>query len=178
MNHKASRISINCTLLPCPFSLFLSLYHFRMMVYVSIYIYLHAYAPPHSGSRVTGELEETSAVVDRSLVLLPAALCCVSLFATYKKVKTVLNDTNALKAYSTENSREKKIIRLARFDLAETRKSHFRTLSTSYKSQKCNNHFPSPLYFRFPPLLSLPVRCEMKLSHARNSRSRFFPCGH
>jgi len=62
-------------------------------VCVSIYMCLQAYAPPHSGSRVTGELEETSAVVDRSLVLLPAALRCVSLFASYKKANGELSWT-------------------------------------------------------------------------------------
>lgn len=112
MNHKASRISINCAPLPrsftpslCPPLLYDGV---RVRVFLRMYTSPHAYAPPHSGSRVTGELEETSAVVDRSLSsssLLRSG--CVSLFASYKKANG-RTFVNASKTHSTENTREKK----------------------------------------------------------------------
>lgn len=179
MNHKASRISINCAPLPCSFSpsLCLPLLYDGVRVRAFLYMYTspHAHAPPHSGSRVTGELEETSArssIEVSSSSLLRSG--CVSLFASYKKANG-RTFVNASKTHSTENTREKRE-KKKNSNVSHVPISRKREGATFARYRHLINLesaiFVCPLsllYFRLPPLLSLPVRCEMKLSHARNS---------
>lgn len=136
------------------------------MAYVSVhvYVYLYAYTPPHSGSRVTGDLEEMSAVVDRSPVLLPAALSAAYLYSRRIKRRTASSRErhNCVKnVLCWENTRGKKKIQMLCTFLEISRKSsksYFRTLSTSYKSRKCDIRLPSPLHFSLSSVIIIFAR--------------------
>lgn len=146
-----------------------------MRFYTSLRIRSRASAD--SGSQVTGELEETSAVVDRCPVLLPAALWLRIFIHVVQKRRTLFlanREHSRVKKDTSLKNHSKKFEHLARSDFAEIKKSHFRTPSKPYKSRSAISTSLPSFSSLSALLLSLLVRCEIKLSHARNSRTRLF----